>query len=83
METPGERATRAVAAWGLAKRRGDEPLRAAALAAYRDARRDERATVVLADYRKAMLKVRADAAPITLRQLDRIRRDLRYRSDWA
>jgi hypothetical protein len=43
METPNERAVRAAAAWGLAKRAGDERLRAAALAAYRQARRDERA----------------------------------------
>jgi hypothetical protein len=43
MDTPNERATRAAAAWGLAKRRNDEGLRAAALGAYREARRAERA----------------------------------------
>ena len=37
--TADERARVAAAAWGLAKRRGDERLRAVALADYRDARR--------------------------------------------
>jgi hypothetical protein len=66
--TPGERALLASEAWSLAKARGDERLRVAALRDYRDAMRELRAQ-------------RAEDIEAQLARLDALRHT--YRADWA
>jgi len=65
-----ERAQDAERAWSLAKQRGDERLRLAALADYRQALRDLREQRTLVDPREADNLVRAFARPGLLARVE-------------